>query len=119
LGWQESFVSAYASSHPWEDFAECFAHYIHIVDSLETAREFGVAARPPKHLAMAASIDFDPYQAGTAEQLVSTWVPLSIAINSIQRSMGQSDAYPFVLSSPVIAKLEYLHRLVQRFQRQP
>ncbi|WP_457301147.1 zinc-binding metallopeptidase family protein [Phyllobacterium sp. P5_D12] len=118
LGWQESFVSAYASSHPWEDFAECFAHYIHIVDSLETAREFGVAAKPPKHLAMAASINFDPYQADNAEQLVSTWVPLSIAINSIQRSMGQSDSYPFVLSSPVIVKLEYLHRLVQKFEKQ-
>ncbi|MDR6635554.1 hypothetical protein J2X72_004368 [Phyllobacterium sp. 1468] len=119
LGWQESFVSAYASSHPWEDFAECFAHYIHIVDSLETAREFGIAARPPEHLAMAASINFDPYQADSAEQLVSTWVPLSIAINSIQRSMGQSDSYPFVLSSPVIVKLEYVHRLVQNFGKQP
>ena len=118
-GWQESFVSAYASSHPWEDFAECFAHYIHIVDSLETARAFGIAAKPPEHLAMAASIDFDPYQANSAEQLVSTWVPLSIAINSIQRSMGQSDSYPFVLSSPVIVKLEYLHRLVQKFEQQP
>ena len=118
-GWQESFVSAYASSHPWEDFAECFAHYIHIVDSLETARAFGIAAKPPEHLAMAASIDFDPYQANSAEQLVNTWVPLSIAINSIQRSMGQSDSYPFVLSSPVIVKLEYLHRLVQKFEQQP
>ena len=57
--------------HPWEDFAECFAHYIHIVDSLETAREFGVAAQPPKHLAMAASIDFDPYQGDSAERLVT------------------------------------------------
>lgn len=117
--WQESFVSAYASSPPWEDFAECFAHYTHIVDSLETARAFGIAAKPPQPVATAAVIDFDPYQADSAEQLVSTWVPLSIAINSIQRSMGQLNSYPFILSPPVVGKLEYLHQLIQRQANQP
>jgi len=58
-------------------------------------------------------VDFIPYRARSAEQLVSAWVPLSLAINAIQRSMGQPDSYPFVLSSPVVAKLEYLHRLIQ------
>ncbi len=62
---------------------------------------------------MATLIDFDPYCAISAEQLVSSWVPLSIAINSIQRSMGQTDSYPFVLSPPVVAKLEYVHGLIR------
>ncbi|MBB3408707.1 hypothetical protein FHT87_002610 [Rhizobium sp. BK316] len=112
-GWQESFISAYASVHPWEDFAECFAHYLHIVDTLETARSFGMAIDPRGHEEIAAEVDFSPYRAQSAEQLVSAWVPLSLAINAIQRSMGQPDSYPFVLSSPVVTKLEYLHRLIQ------
>ncbi|WP_416065622.1 putative zinc-binding metallopeptidase [Rhizobium sp. ZK1] len=112
-GWQENFISAYASVHPWEDFAECFAHYLHIVDTLETARSFGMAIDPRGHEEIAAEVDFSPYRARSAEQLVSAWVPLSLAINAIQRSMGQPDSYPFVLSSPVVTKLEYLHRLIQ------
>ncbi|MDQ0559473.1 hypothetical protein QO004_001251 [Rhizobium mesoamericanum] len=110
--WQGSFVSAYASAHPWEDFAECFAHYLHIVDTLETARAFGIAIDPRGHEEMAAEVNFDPYRAASADQLVDEWVPLSVAINAIQRSMGQPDSYPFVLSAPVVAKLEYLHQLI-------
>jgi hypothetical protein len=113
LGWQDNFISAYAASHPWEDFAECFAHYLHIVDTLETARAFGIAIDPSGHEEISGEVDFIPYRARSAEQLVSAWVPLSLAINAIQRSMGQPDSYPFVLSSPVVAKLEYLHRLIQ------
>lgn len=111
--WQADFISTYASSHPWEDFAECFAHYLHIVDTLETARAFGMAIDPRGHGEMATEVDFDPYRANNAEQLVSAWVPLSVAVNSIQRSMGQPDFYPFVLSQPVVRKLEYLHRLIR------
>jgi hypothetical protein len=99
LGWQQNFISAYATAHPWEDFAECFAHYLHIVDTLETARGFGIAIDPRGHEEMASEVDFDPYRAADAEQLVSAWVPLSVAINAIQRSMGQPDSYPFVLSN--------------------
>jgi hypothetical protein len=40
--WRDNFVSAYATTHPWEDFAETFAHYLHIVDTLETANAFGI-----------------------------------------------------------------------------
>ncbi len=112
-GWQDSFISAYASVHPWEDFAECFAHYLHIVDTLETARSFGIAIDPRGHEEIASEVDFNPYRAQSAEQLVGAWVPLSLAINAIQRSMGQPDSYPFVLSPPVVTKLEYMHRLIQ------
>ncbi|KQV68148.1 putative zinc-binding metallopeptidase [Rhizobium sp. Root1220] len=113
LGWQESFISAYAASHPWEDFAECFAHCLHIVDTLETARAFGIATDPRGHHEMATEVDFNPYKAGSAKQLVDAWVPLSVAINAIQRSMGQPDSYPFILSLPVVAKLEYMLQLIQ------
>ncbi|MFS8049241.1 putative zinc-binding metallopeptidase [Rhizobium sp. BR 314] len=110
--WQDSFISAYASAHPWEDFAECFAHYLHIVDTLETARSFGLAIDPLRYHDMAAEVDFNPYKAENAEQLVSAWIPLSVAINSIQRSMGQPDSYPFVLSQQVVAKLDYIRELI-------
>ena len=110
--WQNDYISAYASTHPWEDFAETFAHYLHIVDTLETARAFGLAVDPRGHEEMAAEVDFNPYRARTAEQLANAWIPLSVALNSIHHSMGQPDLYPFVLSPTVIAKLEFIHGLI-------
>ncbi|WP_105401965.1 putative zinc-binding metallopeptidase [Neorhizobium sp. T7_12] len=112
-GWQDFYISTYASTHPWEDFAECFAHYLHIVDTLETARAYGMVIEPRGHAEMAAEVAFNPYAARDAEQLVSAWVPFSMALNSIHRSMGQPDLYPFVLSQAVMVKLEYIHRLIQ------
>ena len=44
--WQERFVSAYASAHPWEDWAETWAHYLHMIDTLETAAACGLSLRP-------------------------------------------------------------------------
>jgi hypothetical protein len=61
---------------------------------------------------MAAEVDFNPYRAESAAQLVSAWIPLSVAINAIQRSMGQPDSYPFILSSPVVTKLEYIRQVI-------
>ena len=110
-GWQQSYISSYATTHPWEDFAECFAHYLHIVDALETANAFGIAITPANHTT--PDVIFDPYHAESAEQLVSAWIPLSVAINSIQRSLGENDIYPFVLTPEVTAKLEFIHRLLQ------
>lgn len=112
-GWQQSYISSYATTHPWEDFAESFAHYLHIADTLETAHAFGIAIDPGGHGDMAVEVDFDPYHAASAEQLVAAWIPLSVAINSIQRSLGEGDIYPFVLTPAVTAKLEYIHRLLQ------
>ena len=34
------------AAHPWEDFAETWAHYLHIIDTLETARAFRVRVDP-------------------------------------------------------------------------
>lgn len=111
-GWQETFISSYASVHPWEDFAECFAHYLHIVDTLETAHAFGIAIEPEGHEEMATEVAFDPYRARSAQRLVNAWVPLSVALNSMQRSMGEADLYPFVLTPAVVTKLQFIHDLV-------
>jgi hypothetical protein len=111
--WQNSFVSAYASAHPWEDFAETFAHYLHIVDTLETANAFGIRIRPKIDNGMLeANVDFDSYQASGIEALINAWLPLTFAVNSVNRSMGQPDLYPFILSPAVIAKLGYVDALV-------
>jgi hypothetical protein len=112
--WQGRFVSAYASAHPWEDFAETWAHYLHVVDTLETARAFGMRVAPKIDVAtpLDAEVDFDPYRAGDVEQLVEAWLPFAFAVNSLNRSMGQPDLYPFILSPPAIAKLGFVHDLV-------
>jgi hypothetical protein len=104
-GWQESFVSFYASAHPWEDFAETWAHYIHIVDSLETAGE-GRLAIADRALASPLPLSDRPFAA-----LLADWLPLSVALNQLNRSMGMRDAYPFALSDIVIAKLAFVHEL--------
>ncbi|MGD9923224.1 MAG: putative zinc-binding metallopeptidase [Pseudorhodoplanes sp.] len=118
--WAANYVSAYASAHPWEDFAETWAHYFHIVDTLETARAFGVSTQP--RVASAASletpVDFDPYGA-TIDQLIEAWLPLTFAINSLNRSMGLNDLYPFVIAPAIVVKLDYVYRLVHRCPHPP
>ncbi len=112
--WRDHFISSYASSHPWEDFAETWAHYLHIVDALETARSYGIDVRVRfMHEAAAAKIDFNPYAAPSAARLVDAWVPLTVALNGVNRSMGQHDLYPFVLNETVMKKLEFIHQLIR------
>jgi hypothetical protein len=116
--WPEHFISAYATAHPWEDFAETWAHYFHMVDTLETAASFGLVVTPSVSTGMAARIDFDPYKADM-DRLIEAWIPLTFAANSINRSMGLPDLYPFVLNPPVIAKLTFVHdRIHSRAGRQ-
>jgi hypothetical protein len=114
-GWQESFVSLYAASHPWEDFAETWAHYLHIVDTLEMASSFGIGIHPrlTRDPHLQAVINFDPYEEHDVAVILDAWLPLTFAVNSLNRSMGQPDFYPFVLSPKVIEKLAFIHRLVR------
>lgn len=105
-GWQDSFVSFYASAHPWEDFAETWAHYVHIVDSLETASDSRLALADR---ALASPFPLSPDRPFAA--LLADWLPLSVALNQLNRSMGMRDAYPFALSNTVLAKLEFVHEL--------
>ena len=111
--WPARFVTSYASAHPWEDFAETWAHYLHMVDTLETARAFGLSVRPKvsKGAELATTIDFDPHNTGM-DRIIESWLPLTFAVNSINRSMGLSDLYPFVLSPPVIVKLTFIHERI-------
>jgi hypothetical protein len=110
--WQDNYVSIYATTHPWEDFAETWAHYLHIVDTLETAGAFGLKVRPRRAKgAIAASIDFDPYRAARMDTLIDAWLPVEFATNSLNRSMGLLDLYPFVLSPKVLEKLGFVHAL--------
>ena len=106
-------VTAYASAHPWEDFAETWAHYFHMVDTLETAGAFGLRLRPKvaKSADLSMVIDFDPHTA-EMDRIIDAWLPLTFAVNSINRSMGQPDLYPFVLPPPVIWKLTFVHNRV-------
>jgi hypothetical protein len=111
VGWEQDYVSTYATAHPWEEWAESFAHYLHIRDTLQTAAAYGMLVRGPA--ATATSLAAEPREdpKGFAE-VVDTWLPLSYALNAVNRSMGKDDLYPFVLSEPVLAKLEFVHDLV-------
>jgi hypothetical protein len=109
--WVQRYLSAYATAHPWEDFAETWAHYFHMVDTLETAGSFGIAIAPKAPKVPGARIDFDAHNADMT-RLVEAWIPLTFAANSINRSMGLPDLYPFVLSAPAIAKLAFVHRCI-------
>jgi len=114
--WREHFVSTYASSHPWEDFAETWAHYLHIVDTLEMAGSFGMRVNPlvTEDQAHAANVNFNPHAARSIDRLIRHWLPIAAAVNSLNRCMGQPDLYPFILTPPVIHKLGFVHDLVHR-----
>ena len=112
--WRQRFVSQYASTHPWEDWAETWAHYLHIVETLEMARAFGISVRPRliRDQTLSASIDLDPYQTASMTEIIGAWLPLTLAMNSLNRAMGNPDLYPFVLTPAVVAKLGFVHDVV-------
>lgn len=95
--WSLRHISAYASAHPWEDWAETWAHYLHITDAMETARDFGLVA-PRK----SRGIDCE----------ITRWGDLSQALNALSRSVGVADPYPFAITPPVAAKLRFIHDLI-------
>ncbi len=113
-GWEQNHVSSYAASHPWEDFAETWTHYLHIVDTLDTAASFGLRVDPgvTDDPALSSRIRIDPYHATAFQTLIDAWLPLTYAVNSLNRSMGQPDLYPFVLAPRVFGKLEFVHDLI-------
>ena len=115
--WSAHFISPYATSHPWEDWAETWAHYLHLMDTLETAFSFGIRIQPDMiqdTKSIQASIQQDPYDIGDFSQIIKWWLPLTFAVNSLNRSMGHSDFYPFIISEPVVKKLQFIHELCLR-----
>ena len=111
--WQTSHISKYATSHPWEDWAETWAHYLHIMDMVETAYFFQLHVKPKfKNKVLKTKVSFDPYTKENFDVIVRKCVPLSLAVNSINRAMGIPDVYPFVISPDIIEKLRFIHRLL-------
>jgi hypothetical protein len=111
-------VSAYATMHPWEDWAETFAHYVHIRATLHTAAAYGVTVAGPAwaDATVADALASTPRDDVTNEPfsaIVQQWLPLTYALNAINRSMGDSDLYPFVLTPAVIDKLAFVHAVVR------
>ena len=112
--WSENFISPYATSHSWEDWAETWAHYLHLMDTLETAFSFGIHIHPETEknvLGTLANIKQDPYEILDFKQIFKSWLPLTFAVNSLNRSMGYSDFYPFIIPEPVVEKLLFIHEL--------
>lgn len=104
-GWQEDFVSSYATMHPAEDWAETFAHYLHIRDTLDTSAWCGLAP---------ASATFDRPALGPSafQTIIDMWLPLSWSLNMVNRSMGHDDLYPFVLPVTVLEKMRFIHTVI-------
>jgi hypothetical protein len=111
--WQNSFVSEYASAHPWEDFAETWAHYFHMVGGLETAYAYGLNPQP-LHVGAPVLVQLDdPYHVSDVDQLIEHWIPLTVAMNAMNRSMGNSDYYPFALTPRIKTKLKFVHDVIE------
>ncbi len=114
--WNERFISAYASTHPWEDWAETWAHYLHLLDTLETGYAFGIRVEPASvqpGSGLTVALDTDPYQITDFSGLLNRWLPLTFALNSLNRSMGLHDLYPFVIPPLVMEKLGFIHEVCQ------
>lgn len=118
--WADRHISAYASVHPWEDWAECWAHYLHVVDSLDTALGFGLRGEDVEAAVEPFSVKdlYDP-NAPDAQRvilLVNSWVQLTTVLNELARSMGQQDFYPFIMSRPVLRKLHFIQLIVKEIR---
>jgi hypothetical protein len=112
--WQQRFISAYATSHPWEDWAETWAHYLHMTDTLETAVSCGISVKPRR--AGEPTMKADPKGLVRTPSAFDTWLSdwhaLTYVLNNLNRGLGLSDGYPFVLSVPTGEKLRFVHELV-------
>jgi hypothetical protein len=113
--WAESFISGYAAMHPWEDWAETWAHYLHVVDSLSTALGFKLEAEAETEISAFTRDDlYAPDEPGAKRflSLLNSWIQLITVLNEMARSLGHADFYPFVMSRPVVAKLQLVGMIV-------
>lgn len=114
--WPASFISAYATMHPWEDWAETFAHYLHMVDTLETARSYDMSMTSPTVEGEPGRLNMEflgeeiPFQ--DFRELFNRWYSLTFVLNGLSRSMGMPDTYPFAVSNAVRDKLELVHQVI-------
>lgn len=109
--WPDRHITAYASAHPWEDWAETWAHYLHMADTLETAHEMGLSLGGRR---------LHPIQPGNPAGLVTVlenWVELTDALNMLNRSMGLPDAYPFAIGPKTMGKLQLIDEIIANAPR--
>lgn len=110
--WEQTYVSSYASMHPAEDWAETFAHYLHIRDTLDTLASFGLApANATYQRKILGPSGFDT--------IIQMWLPLAWSLNMVNRSMGKDDLYPFVLPVPVLEKMRFIHTVIDDVTSSP
>ncbi len=120
--WSQHHVSAYASAHPWEDWAETWAHYMHMVDALDTASSLKIEPRTTSRFGGTALRSLRPpdvYRDVAFEALVERWLPLTLALNEINRSMGHNDFYPFVITPGAETKLRFVHTVIRQATMAP
>ena len=110
--WQTNFISKYASSHPWEDWAETWAHYLHLMDTLETAYNFNMNLSFKNVETIQLQNIKNPYKCIDFKEIVDSCIPLFFAINSLNRSMGIADIYPFIITPASIKKMTFIHELL-------
>lgn len=103
--WKVDFISRYATAHPWEDWAETFAHFLNMNDVLETAYYVGLIDKNPT----SGRMEFG--------EMILLWVSTSYRLNQLGRSMGSGDLYPFVLTDAVIAKMSFISSTVEAHRR--
>jgi len=112
--WPQRFISAYASTHPWEDWAECWAHALHMNDGLHTAQHWGFTLHPEDaDQAPAGEVVVTPRSGDFDTRLLDQWIPLTRFLNSLNRSLGHADAYPFTMPQPVIEKLRFIDTVIR------
>lgn len=99
--WQETFVSAYATMHPWEDFAETWATYLDMTSTLDTAEHVGFGGIT------------DPTNADL-DTMITRYQAFGLAANEINRNLGLLNLVPEVFLKPVVEKLRYIHHLVRQ-----
>lgn len=120
LDWQNTFVSTYATMHPWEDWAETWAHYLHIIDTLETQQSYSLVSDMLSKKANQVDLPFsvgnrETWGASKFSSIMKLWIDVSIFLNNLNRSMGLPDPYPFVLHQPIQDKLNFVHETILRY----
>lgn len=114
VDWNREYVSRYAASHPWEDWAETWAHLLHIVDTMDTAYRLGIRVNSSR-FGLESGLDAvgeGPYQGRDFQALARGWAPLALTLNCLNRSVGHGHVYPFVLTERVIQKLEFVFQVI-------
>jgi hypothetical protein len=117
--WGESYISEYATMHPWEDFAECFAHYLHITGTIDTARESGLILHADR-VRFSVQRDVVPlpsYEDAPIELLLEDWKWLSLCFNRVNTAMGKNPLYPFEIPQAVVRKLAFVHKVIRETAR--